>query len=168
MWIIAGFLLGLVCLASVIGFHVGPHTHVAAGVLGALAAGWLTYMMVARGPGPVLWSLLGVDLVVGAGMGALAWKGIERSSETSGRSRLSTIEGAEGIAVSELAPEGIVRVRGQLWSAVSVNGKVAASTRVEVVRAMGVRLEVWGDVAESSSGEDLFRLDRGAALDRQP
>ena len=34
MWVIAGVLLGLVVLASLIGFHVGPHAHVAAGVLG--------------------------------------------------------------------------------------------------------------------------------------
>ena len=35
MWVIAGVLLGLVVLASLIGFHVGPHAHVAAGVFGA-------------------------------------------------------------------------------------------------------------------------------------
>ena len=37
MWVIAGVLLGLVVLVSLIGFHVGPHAHVAAGILGLAA-----------------------------------------------------------------------------------------------------------------------------------
>ena len=46
MWVIAGVLLGLVVLTSLIGFHVGPHADLAAGVLGLLAAAWLVVMAV--------------------------------------------------------------------------------------------------------------------------
>ena len=46
MWVIAGVLLGIVVLASLIGFHVGPHAHVAAGIFGVLAAAWLVVMAV--------------------------------------------------------------------------------------------------------------------------
>ncbi len=61
MWVIAGVLLGLVVLASLIGFHVGPHAHVAAGVLGVLAAAWLVVMAVDGRSAPVLWALLSAD-----------------------------------------------------------------------------------------------------------
>lgn len=165
MWLITGVLLGLVCLAAVVGFHFGPHAHVAAVAMGALVAGWFAYLMFQRGPGPVLWTLLGADLVVGVGVGVLAWKGLSGSRTVTESSHRSPLEGAEGIAVSRLAPEGIVTVRGEHWSAISVNGTVAASTRVQVIRAVGVRLEVWGEDAESIPTEGLFELGESDVLD---
>ena len=71
------------------------------------------------------------------------------------------LEGAEGVAVGEMAPEGIVRIRGEQWSAVSVNGNVAAGTPVQVLRAAGVRLEVWGEDAQIVPVDRLFTLDGG-------
>ena len=55
------------------------------------------------------------------------------------------LEGAEGVAVGDLHPSGIVRVNGEDWSARSMNGAVRAGTPVQVLRVVGVRLEVWGD-----------------------
>ena len=74
MWISTGALLGLLCLAVLAGFHFGPHAHGVAVAIGVLVGGWLIYLMVDRGPGALLWTLLGVDLVVGAGVAALAWR----------------------------------------------------------------------------------------------
>ncbi len=158
MWIITGFLLGLVCLAAVVGFHVGPHAHAVAVAMGALVAGWFIYLMAQRGPGPVLWTLLGADLIVGVGVGVLAWKGLSGSSNVTESQHRSPLEGAEGIAVSQLAPDGIVSVQGEHWSAISVNGAVAASTPVQVLRAVGVRLEVWGEDARAIPADGLFDL----------
>lgn len=168
MWIITGVLLGLVCLAAVVGFHFGPHAHVVALAMGVLVAGWFVYLMSERGPGPVLWTLLGADLVVGVGVGALAWKGMSGSGTVTASHHRSPLEGAEGIAVSGLAPAGIVNVRGEHWSAISVNGTVRASTRVHVLRATGVRLEVWGEDAESIPTEGLFELGESNFMDRHP
>ena len=44
MWVGVGVLLGLVVVASVLGFHVGPHGHLAAFGLGVAAAIWLIVM----------------------------------------------------------------------------------------------------------------------------
>jgi len=171
MWIMTGALLGLLCLAILVGFHVGPHAHAVAVAVGVLIAGWFVYLMIDRGAGPVLWTLLGADLVVGAGVGALAWRGLKGYDDVSEPVHGgSPIEGAEGVAVSDLAPDGIVRVNGEHWSAVSVNGTVAAATPVQVLRAAGVRLEVWGEDAE---GEDagkppthqLFTLEESTVLE---
>jgi membrane-bound ClpP family serine protease len=159
MWIITGVLLGFVCLATVVGFHSGPHAHAVAGAIGALGAGWLIYLMAAQGPGPVLWSLLGADLVVGVGVGAMAWKGLSSSNSVTESFHLHSLEGAEGVAVNEMTPEGIISIGGEHWSAVSVNGKVAVSGRVQVLRANGVRLEVWGEDAEAEPTDRLFELD---------
>ncbi|MGD0439172.1 MAG: NfeD family protein [Acidimicrobiales bacterium] len=151
MWVIAGVLLGLVVLASLIGFHVGPHAHVAAGVLGVLAAVWLVVMAVDGRSAPVLWALLSADVVVSAGIATLGWKALTTPGTSASRHLVSP-DGAEGIAVGDLEPDGIVRVNGETWSAVALNAPVRAGTPVQVVRAKGVRLEVWGDQLMAPGG----------------
>jgi len=146
MWVIAGVLLGLVVLVSLAGFHSGPHTHAVAGVLGLLAAIWLVVMLADGKSAPVLWALLSADIVVSAGVGVMAFYGL--SGRAVSGHRPARIEGSEGLAVSDLRPDGIVSVRGERWSATSVNGAVPAGTRVQVLGVSGVHLEVWGEEPE--------------------
>ena len=153
MWVIAGILLGLVVLVSLLGFHSGPHLHATAGVIGGIGAAWLVLMAVDGRSAPLLWALLVADLVVSAGVGFLAWKGL-RASVTAGPP-IASLEGTEGVAVTDLVPAGIVRVHGEQWSASSVNGTVRAGTRVQVLRAGGVRLDVWGEESEAALPGDL-------------
>jgi membrane-bound ClpP family serine protease len=166
VWVIAGILVGLVVLGSLVGFHTGPHTHVVAGVTGIAAAGWLVFMAVDGRSAPVLWALLSADLVVSAGVGLMAWKGL--SGHTTVGYRVNSLEGVEGMAVSDLAPEGIVRVRGEQWTALSVNGTVPSGSRVQVLRAAGVRLEVWGEDVEVARAEVMFSLDAGDSKEQSP
>lgn len=150
MWLVAGILLGGVVLAGIAGAHTGPHAHVLAALTGLLAAGWLGIMVAQGRAAPLLWTLLGCDLAVSAGVGALAWQGLaarQREPRVPSERQLVSVEGAHGVAVGELAPEGIVRVRGEDWSAVAVNGVVPAGTPVQVLWARGVRLQVWGETA---------------------
>jgi membrane-bound ClpP family serine protease len=144
MWIVAGILLGLVVATSLIGFHSGPHTHVVAGVVGILAAAWLALMAAEGRSAALLWVLFGADLVISVGIGVMGWTAIRRSGRLPGRTSSRQLEGAEGVAVTDLSPDGIVRVGGEQWSATCVNGPLAAGTRVQVLRG-GVRLEVWGE-----------------------
>jgi hypothetical protein len=58
MWVVAGMLLGVVLLASVLGFHIGPHGHAAAGVVGVFAA-WLLVKAFSGRSARLLWVLLG-------------------------------------------------------------------------------------------------------------
>jgi membrane protein implicated in regulation of membrane protease activity len=152
MWLVAGVLLGLVVLVSLLGFHVGPHAHAAAGLLGLIAAAWLIVMAAEGRSAPVLWALLSADLVVSGGIGVMAWKGLKsRGAYVANRHLISPV-GAEGSAIGDLDPEGIVRVNGENWSAVSLNGTVRDRTRVQVVKVNGVRLEVWGEDGELGNG----------------
>ncbi|MGD0381323.1 MAG: NfeD family protein [Acidimicrobiales bacterium] len=164
MWIVAGVLLGLVVLTSLVGFHSGPHTHVVAGVIGLLAAAWLIVMAVDGRSAPILWALLSADLIVSAGVGVMAWFGLSGRA-TAGGSAVS-LEGAEGVALSDLAPEGVVRVRGEQWTAVSLNGTVPKGTRVQVLRTSGVHLEVWGEDAVTTPGEATFDLVQGESKEQ--
>jgi membrane-bound serine protease (ClpP class) len=146
MWIAAGVLIGLVVIASLAGFHLGPHVHFAAGVLGIVAAAWLVMMLIQGRSASAVWALLAAVLVVSAAAVAVGWVGL------SGRGTVAyhpeRIEGAEGIAVNDLAPDGLVRVRGEQWSATSVNGTARAGTRVQVLRVSGLRLDVWAEEPE--------------------
>jgi|SRR5271165_4557843 len=164
MWVIAGVLLGLVVLASLIGFHVGPHAHAAAGVFGLLAAAWLVVMAVNGHSAPVLWALLSADLVVSAGIGIIAWKGLTTRGIYVPGHHLVALEGAEGVAVGDLRPGGIVRVNGEDWSAEAVNGAVRAGSPVQVLRVVGVRLEVWGEetVEATANAEFDFGIEAAA------
>jgi len=146
MAITAGVLLGLAVLAWLVGFHLGPHAHLVAGVLGIVAAAWLVIMFLDGQSAPVLWALLGVALVISATAVVISWYGL------TGRGTVNynpyRLEGAEGIAVGDLAPEGHIRVRGELWSATSVNGIARTGTRVQVLRVSGLHLEVWAEEPE--------------------
>ena len=144
MWIVAGILLGVVVAGSLIGFHSGPHTHVVAGVVGILAAAWLALMASEGRSATLVWLLFVADLVVSTAIGVMGWTAIRRSSGLAGRTSSRPLEGAEGVAVTDLTPDGVVRVRGEQWSATCVNGTLRAGSSVQVLHG-GVRLEVWGE-----------------------
>jgi len=146
MWAVVGVLLGLMVLASVVGFHVGPHSHLGGVALGAAAAVLLVVMAATGYSSSLLWTLSGADLVVSSGLAMIAWKGLTSNGRISGRGSRS-LAGAEGVAVTDLTPEGVVRVRGEDWSATSLNGSATAGSRVQVVE-VGVRLGVWCEESE--------------------
>jgi|HubBroStandDraft_1064217.scaffolds.fasta_scaffold28963_3 membrane-bound ClpP family serine protease len=161
MWVVAGILLGLVVVTSLVGLHSGPHTHAVAVAIGAFAAGWLVLMAVNGHSSSLLWLLLSADVVASAGLGVIARTGLSARHQAQGSAHrgVAALEGAEAVAVTELAPEGVVRVRGEQWSAVSLNGTVHAGAPVQVVRAAGIRLEVWDDQQGSVLTGNPFSLD---------
>jgi len=161
MWAGAGVLLGLMVVASVLGFHVGPHGHLAAFGLGTVAAIWLLVMAATGQSAPLLWVLLGADVAISGGLGAIAWRGLHlKESDLIGPATIGIV-GAEGVTVTELAPDGIVRVRGENWSATSVNRSVPAGHPVQVIEASGVRLKVWSEEDELEELEEHHGLLHG-------
>lgn len=144
MWIVAGVLLGLVVFSSIFGFHIGPHAHAVAAVAGIAAAGFLIAIAVSGDTRSFVFLLLSADVVVSAGVGAIAWKGLT-DPRLRGADAMHSLVSAEGVAVNDLEPSGIVRVAGENWSATSLNGRIPAGARIQVIQADGVRLSVWGD-----------------------
>lgn len=146
MWIVAGVLLGLVVVGVLAGLHAGPHAHAAAAIVGVVAAVWLVVMAFLGEAKPLLYVLLGADLTMTGLVGFGAWRALAGgSARAQGAGSQHSVEGAYGTALEPLDPEGVVRVRGEDWSAVSLNGPVAAGGRVQVISVRGVRLEVWGE-----------------------
>jgi len=58
--------------------------------------------------------------------------------------------GAIGVARTQLSPEGTVFVQGEIWSADSLDGVIAAGARVRVARVEGLRLQVNREEAPAS------------------
>jgi membrane-bound ClpP family serine protease len=52
------------------------------------------------------------------------------------------LAGGAGTAVTDLAPEGLVLLGGEQWSARSVEGRIGSGERVDVVGRDGLRLLV--------------------------
>ena len=153
MWAVAGILLGLVVVASVLGFHAGPHLHVAAGIAGLIAAVWLVLIAVSGESWPGLWVMFSADVVVSAGVGALAWRGLTTRHQGARLPPHHALGGELGVAVTDLTPEGIVSVRGEHWSAVAANGSAPAGSAVQVLDVHGIRLEVWAEEPVASAPE---------------
>ena len=57
---------------------------------------------------------------------------------------------ATGLATSDLAPSGQVRVRGEVWTAVAQGGFISQGDVVRVVGVEGLRLQVVRQAAEQS------------------
>src|SRR3989454_9237293 len=66
------------------------------------------------------------------------WQGRRRPVTTGAEA----LVGAKGEAREELAPEGLVFVRGALWKAVASNGPIHVGTPVRVVGRKGLQLQV--------------------------
>lgn len=60
---------------------------------------------------------------------------------------LGTLVGGRGKAVTSLAPDGVVKVSGELWQATSASGLIDAGEEVTIVEQDGLRLIVVKSVA---------------------
>src|SRR5579875_2630759 len=107
MWTVAGVLLGIVVLATVLGFHIGPHSHAVAAALGVATAVFFLVMLGTGHTEPLLYALLSADAVLTVGVGTAAYKGLQVARLEHGASERGPI-GRSGVAVSDLAPEGVV------------------------------------------------------------
>jgi len=63
---------------------------------------------------------------------------------------LTTMVGMEGQVVSPLAPEGFVRIGGELWNARAENGSIDAGADVIVIRQSGLKVVVRRKQADNS------------------
>jgi membrane-bound ClpP family serine protease len=172
MWFVADFLLAFVVIASVLGFHIGPHSHAAAGIAGAIAAIWLLTMAATGQAAPLLWVALGADVALTAGISTMAWKGLQTKNLPALPLPHDRLIGATGVAASDLDPDGIVRVRAESWSATSLNGKIAKGATVQVIEVTGIHLGVWGEDTSTPAHEKMhlepLELDNNTITGKSP
>jgi membrane-bound ClpP family serine protease len=134
-------LLVLLAATGLLSAHAGGHAWFVSVPALALASVWaLTASSDSAGAG---WWLVALSATAsGAGM---------MLATTVLRQRLRDepalqMRGATGVAVTELTPLGVVRVRGETWSAESVSGPLPAGAPVHALNVRGVRLEVWSEM----------------------
>jgi len=102
-----------------------------------------------------LWRFLlpgaGIHLPVGALVGIMvAWGAFSiwlfifttRALQKQAEVGLPSMVGTLGRVVSRLSPEGLVRIRGELWNAASGEGDIESGENIVVVGERGLKLEV--------------------------
>src|ERR1700722_17724065 len=158
MWFVADFLLAFVVIASVLGFHIGPHSHAAAGIARVVAAIWVLTMAATGQAAPLLWVALGAAVAITAGVGSMAWRGLQTKNIPALPLPHDRLIGATGVAASDLDPDGIVRVRSEAWSATSLNGKITKGQTVQIIEVTGIHLGVWGEDS-TTPGQAIASLE---------
>ena len=96
---------------------------------------------------PQLGIRLPIGLVIGILIALAAWstlvyKAVRQIVPREPPSPAEAMLNRGGIAVTKLAPKGAVRIRGELWGAVSSNGDIAPGEEVSVVGIDGLKLTV--------------------------
>ncbi|MDQ2754281.1 MAG: NfeD family protein [Actinomycetota bacterium] len=132
--------------------HAGGHAWfvpMPALVLGGVWA----FTVSARSPSADWW-LVGLSAAASAGAAVVAGTALRQRLHHS-PAALPPVRGAGGVAVTDLAPVGIVRVAGERWSAMSLSGNLPAGAPVHVVKVSGVRLEVWSEVGSVTDASAL-------------
>jgi len=81
-------------------------------------------------------------MVVWAAFGAALFVFTTRILKKQAVIGLPTMIGSKGKVASSLVPEGLVRIRGELWGASSVEGNLDKGEQVEVVGEDGLKLVV--------------------------
>lgn len=132
-------LLGALLFLSEIYFQSGGYL----GLSGALALGLGGLFLLPSGTGRRIAPVILVGTTLAAATASLGLAFLVRQLRR--RPPLQTPErliGAEGIAQTDLDPEGTVWVRGETWSARTVEGRIGAGERVRVRAVHGLRLHV--------------------------
>lgn len=142
--------LGLILLAFVLlvlDLHVSGFVLSIAGVLVYIAGSLLLFSpparIVAETPAVSIsiWLVVIMTVVVG-GLAALL---VTAGLVAQGRKPVvgsQALIGKRGTALSDLKPEGTVRVQSETWTALAVEGEIRAGEPVEVVGISGLRLRV--------------------------
>jgi membrane protein implicated in regulation of membrane protease activity len=91
-----------------------------------------------------------------SGVAVIVAVGVLRARVTGRRISVASLVGAEAVVVHPLELVGIVRLRGETWTAESLSGPLAVGTTVHVVRAQGLRLLVWSEAGDVPGVESLM------------
>jgi membrane-bound serine protease (ClpP class) len=149
-WLIGAALVVCIVAASVTGLHAGGHGLIGPVVALALGAGWLVATASLGSGAALAWWLAGTSAAAsGLAMAvALPALGYRKMPAVSGSRALV---GMEGRAVTDLAPSGVVSVRGETWTAEGLHGPIHAGAPVRVASVDGVRLRVWSEEEEGTA-----------------
>lgn len=157
MILVSFVLLAIVVFGALSSFHLGSHVLFASGVIGAVASLVLLadVVFLANVASMVLTIIVLAGILIFcialAVMGMSGVMGARRVVDP--KSSASKLLQAEGVAVTDLTPQGTVRVLGETWTAESLSGSVKAGVDVYVAEIDGIRLKVWANPEHSRNLE---------------
>jgi len=110
-------------------------------VILVLACNWINI------PAWFFWTVIGLSLAKDVILFPFVWG----SYDSRDQGRMRSIIGQRGIALEPLAPEGYIRVQGELWKAGTVNGcpPIGKGETVRVENVQGLKVFVIPDNADT-------------------
>ncbi len=98
--------------------------------------------------------LIAVMVVLGA-YSVITYRRGSRALRRKPLDGLPYMVGSQGEVVSPLAPEGLVRIKGELWQAESASGRIGTGVEVTVLGQDGLKLVV----RKHSTSDDLEKTE---------
>jgi len=80
----------------------------------------------------VIWSIVAATIYL-AGTQALKRKPLKG---------LTSMVGLQGTVIKKLSPEGLIKIKGEIWQAYSLDGEIGEGEEVEVTEQHGLKLKV--------------------------
>jgi membrane-bound serine protease (ClpP class) len=156
-------LIGILLLvASVVFFLLelkNPGLSVAAigGLITLVLGGFLLFDSSVPGATVDAWVIVPVAVMVG-GFFAFAIPAVLRTRRAPPQSRQERLVGQQGVATTDLAPQGNVHVSSESWSAETIGADIKEGQQVRVVAAEGLRLKVEPLVEVTSTSTSSTQL----------
>ncbi len=108
------------------------------GALLAFVLLWLLPHIGLRLPTALTWGILGVWVA----WSAITFLPTKRAREKKAFSPTEALIGRKGVAATRLAPDGMVKIDGELWDAVSAAGTMEKGQQIVVAAVSGLKLTV--------------------------
>jgi membrane protein implicated in regulation of membrane protease activity len=144
-WVV-GALLGLATVGVIgLGIHAGGHGWFVPLPVIVLAGAWALTAAAGTSATPAAWVLACLTLMGALGGAALVAPAIAYRHSLPPPRGPEALVGADGVALSPLAPTGVVRVMSETWTAESLSGPLPAGAVVHVVKVEGLHLLVWSE-----------------------
>ena len=146
-------LLGVVLLLASVAFFLlelklpGTAVGTGAGLVTLVAGGLLLFDRSVPTAGVSPW-VIGPVAIGAALFFAFVLRAAMRAFRSHPVTGVSTIVGAEGVAVTDLTPSGVILANAEEWSAESLSGPLPRGTKVVVMNVEGLRVRVVPAVSE--------------------
>lgn len=156
MLLMTGLIVALYAFAFMT-VHKGHHGVILAGIslAGALL---LTIEVATSDPGSFSILKVAAPIVFLLFVGGLAMRAvttIKKAAITSTSTPKTTLYGAQGQALSDLAPKGVVQINGESWSAEALQGTIPKGSIVHVAEVNGLHLVVWSEDFDKKEPENV-------------
>lgn len=138
--------------------HPGVGAPTVAGVISLVLGGTLLFNPAVPNARVSIWLLVFVALGLAAFFAVVVRAVLEAKTLPAPKGGLEDLVGQEGVALTELNPEGHIRALGEDWTAESTGPRIAPGEPVRIVRVEGLRLFV-----EAASGREVNPAGRRLA-----